>query len=192
LKKYIYELPDLLDTDYIFEKSMKVITTEWLETPAPYALGKYTDNPDYYINVKNDKYLESIRLKYPKLKDYIKILKSENGTWHAHIDKWRKTEINIPLKHYDDCQTHFYKEYTELEEVDSTFGSATGTWTSNKYVSYVETKDVIFSHKLVVPTLLNTAEPHSITNNSTQVRIIASWTYDDNYMTAIEELRHGH
>ena len=76
-------------------------------------------------------------------------------------------------------------------EKDSNDHHKAGTWTSNKYVSYVDAKDIIFSHKLVVPTLLNTAEPHSITNNSTQVRIIASWTYDDNYMTAIEELRNG-
>ena len=98
MKKYIYELPDLLDTDYIFEKAMKVITTEWLGTPAPYALGKYTDNPDYFINVKNDKYLESIRLKYPKLKDYIKVLKSEKGTWPVHVDKWRKIVRHIFIK----------------------------------------------------------------------------------------------
>ena len=119
-------------------------------------------------------------------------MKTEKGTWPAHVDKWRKTAINIPLKNYDKCQTHFYKDCIELDKVDSFFGSTYGTWTSNQYVNYVAVKDIIFSHKLVVPTVLNTAEPHSINNDSDETRIIASWTYDDNYATAIEELKSGY
>lgn len=188
MKQFIFEIKDFVDTDFLHDKVMQIFTREWAESDDATALANFTDNENYYINVENNTYLKSIRAKYPKLKPYIKILKSEKGIWPAHVDTWRQTAINIPIKNYNNCLTHFYDSGIEVQSMESSFGSRFGTWYSNDYVKYIEPGKLIFSHKLLYPTLVNTSKPHSIANSSDDTRIIASWTYDSDYYTAVEEL----
>jgi len=187
-KNYIYELDNFIDCLYVYNKAQKLLSEDWLELSDPYALGQYTDNENYYIQVESDDYLSSIKAKFPKLKSYIKLLKSEKGIWPAHVDNWRITAINIPLSNIEGCDTIFYKDnYVKKDSMYSPFGKVKGTWKSNKWITYIETKEELFKHQLTKPTIINTNKPHSVIKHTEGYRIIASWTYDAPFEQAVKD-----
>ena len=186
---YIQELDSFVDCDYVWSLAQPLLTSEWLSTPDPLALHKYTDNDDYIIHVEDNDYLANIRSQLPLLKPYIKIFKSEQGIWPAHYDNWRVTAVNIPLHNTTGCETIFYTDdYTEHNTIHSSFGSAEGEWHSSEWITYIRPQETLFSHELRVPTLINTNKPHSIHKLTPDSRIIASWTYDDTYAQAREDI----
>jgi len=188
MNNFVFEIPDFIDRAYLYTKAKEILTEKWLSTPDPWALADYTDR--VFIKVDDDEYLSSIREQHPKLKDYIKILKAETGTWPTHVDKHRVTAINIPLHNYEECDVIFYdNNYTELHEVTTKFGSIEDTWKSNNYLTYVQPKTVLYKHILNNTAIINTNAPHSIENRSNDNRIIASWTYDETFEQAIEDFQ---
>lgn len=185
MNQYATELPNVLDVSYFQEIANSIITQDWLSTPDPVALGKYTDA--VLINVSDYEYLTLLKNKHPNLRDYIKFMKSSKGSWPVHVDNHRTCAINIPIANTESTFTRFYDGGTKVDSVTEEFGGYPGTWYSNEYLTYITEANLVFEHVLSVPTIIDSTVPHGINNNGTESRIICSWAYDGTYANALED-----
>tara|TARA_B100001057_G_C22657631_1_gene874621 strand:- start:188 stop:754 length:567 start_codon:yes stop_codon:yes gene_type:complete len=184
---YVKEI-DILDKSFFQKLANDHMTERWLELNDVDALMLYTDRTP--INVNDYSYLKNIQKQYPKLQDYVKLLKSApGGSWPPHIDRHRATAINIPIRNCDENGvTRFYKDYHEVEFTTAWFGNQNKLWSTNPYVQYVEGGTIAFEHVLLEPTIINTKIPHDIINSGTKTRIICSWEYRDTFDNAVIDL----
>lgn len=185
--EYILTLPNLLDIDYMKQLCFQTMTDEWIAADDSYALKHYTDF--ITIDVESDEYLKSIRDKFPKLFPYIKIMKMDKGRWPAHIDTMRQCAINIPAQNCDETKiTRFGKNGKVVESLVTKFGNIEQEWTSHEYITFVEEQEMDFEFSMLVPTLINTKTPHQVINFADTTRVILSWSYDDTFEQAKQDL----
>jgi|TARA_B100000953_G_scaffold232273_2_gene193700 hypothetical protein len=185
--EYILTLPNLLDIDYMKKIGLQTITDEWLAANDSKALKIYTDFVT--IDVESDEYLKSIRDKFPKLFPYIKIMKMDKGRWPAHIDTSRQCAINIPIQNCNYSKiTRFGKNGKVVESLVTKFGNIEQEWHSHEYITFVEEQEMDFQFSMQVPTLINTKTPHQVINFTDTKRVILSWSYDDTFEQAKQDL----
>jgi hypothetical protein len=187
---YILTLPSLLDEDYMKKVGKETLTEEWLSIGDVQALRKFTDTVT--IDVESDPYLKSIRDTYPKLESYIKLLKMDKGQWPTHVDTQRSCAINIPIQNCDETKvTQMGKKGKLVKSIVTTFGDVEAEWHSHQYVQYVADAVVDFEFALQGPTLFNTKIPHGVINYTDTQRVIATWSYDDDFDNAKKDFLNG-
>ena len=185
MKKFVTEVANLLDVDVFRDIANSLITEEWLNTDDPAALGRFTDK--LLIDVSDYEHLTTVRNSYPRLSNYVKFMKSSQGTWPVHTDNHRKCAINIPIANAEHTATQFYEGGEVVDSVTEEFGGTPGTWYGNDYLTYVTGAKLVFEHTLLVPTIINSTIPHGINNKGIEPRIICSWTYEGTYQEALED-----
>jgi hypothetical protein len=126
------------------------------------------NSPAHHRFVKDDLYLTQIRNKYPFLSGVFNVYKHPpNYSVPIHIDADRFCAINIPICNTDQSSTIFYhkNQNTEIE------------YDSHRILNLVKSPvEECFRFTLTKPTLINTTYPHSVVNNSSETRIIISWS----------------
>lgn len=185
MKTYITELSNIFNISIFQEIAARLITPEWLNLSDPDALQKFTDTTPIDVNEYTDLLL--LKNKYPSLSSHIKFMKSTKGTWPVHIDNHRRSAINIPISNTINTITRFYTGGTAVDKIQAKFGNVSNVWYSNEYLTYIKDAHHAFDHILTVPTLVNTAQPHNIINNSEIPRVICSWATTSSYEEAQEE-----
>jgi hypothetical protein len=185
MKTYVTEITNVFDVSIFQEISAKLITPEWLRLSDPESLQKFTDK--FPVDTNEYPELLLLRKKYPSLSRYIKFMKSTKGSWPVHIDNHRHSAINIPISNTANTITRFYVGGTPVDKVHAMFGDVLNDWYSNEYLTYIKDAQKQYDHVLTIPTLVNTAQPHNIINNSDTPRIVCSWATSISYKDAQEE-----
>jgi hypothetical protein len=185
MNTYITEITDVFNISIFQEIASKLITPEWLESSDPGSLQKFTDK--FPIDINEYAELSLLRKKYPSLSRYLKFMKSTRGSWPVHIDNQRNSAINIPISNTANTITRFYTGGTPVNKVHAMFGNVLNDWYSNEYITYIKDSQKHYDHILTVPTLVNTAKPHNIINNSDTPRIVCSWATTLSYEEAQKE-----
>ena len=185
--EYVLTLPNFIDAAYARQIGLGIITDEWLAADDSKALQIYTDFVT--IDVESDPYLKSIRDKYPKLFPYIKIMKMDQGQWPAHTDTMRECAINIPVQNCNETKvTRFGQPGVAVESLVTVFGDLEKEWHSHEYITFVEEQEMDFEIAITVPTLINTKRPHQVINSTETKRVVLSWSYDDVFEQAKQDL----
>lgn len=186
--KYVVEL-ELDDTliNFLVELGKKWITPDWINAPAPVALG-FTDRN--ILKVDEHEILNEFRKRHPNLKPFIKLMKFEAGNIPAHIDAQRDCTLNIPVHNCNSgTKTRFFKNYKPVEEkwLDSFGDFGPKLWHSNEYITYIEGGEIDYEFSLTRPALMDTHTAHDIVNLTDDYRLIWSWTYDGSFAEAVAE-----
>ena len=177
---YIKEIQTELDLEYFARKGINNCTPEWLRTPAPIALGKFTATR--VIMVDDEPYLQEIRNRFPKLRNYMEMMKFEPGVIPIHTDNKRSCALNIPILNCNEHTTTTFYQATAVEESFERFGDVPPRpWKSSEFISYYKDAKPMFSFQFQKPVLFNTSKPHGIVNKSTGARLLWTWTCDDTF-----------
>jgi hypothetical protein len=186
--EFIYETKYSFDLPFFIQLGKKHITKQWRNSVLPETLRYADQNP---LAVKGIPYLENIRKIFPKLNPVIKLFVISPGTCPAHIDEKRSCTLNIPIKNCNEkTQTYFLKEYKVVEKTVIQYGLGSFLpQESNEFLSYVEDGYKTFSFGFNKPTLLNTKEPHGMINDTSENRLLWTWSYDDTFENAVRDFK---
>lgn len=177
---YVKEITTELDLEYFKRAGLENITKEWLRTPAPIALGKFTATR--VIMVDEVPYLRELRQRFPKLRAYMEMMKFEPGVIPIHTDNKRSCALNIPIFNCNEQTTTTFYEATAVDQSFERFGDVPPRlWKSSEFISYYKDAKPVFSFQFNRPVLFNTSKPHGIVNNSNNVRLAWTWTCDDSF-----------
>jgi len=155
---YVYETADFLDIPYIHNLVMEKLKLDFVEKGY------------VRINTETDKYLTSVRTKFPFLGNWLNIYHTKpNGYIPLHIDGHRLAAFNIPIQGCDaTSQTIYYEPATGA--IDKVYKEDERHYRINS-----EVKEV-YRFALTRPALIRNDVAHDVRRfNGTGVRIIASW-----------------
>jgi hypothetical protein len=122
----------------------------------------------HHRNVANHPYLQEIKSRYNFLSDTYNIYTLPGKKIiPLHVDAHRSAAFNIPIKNTKESKTIFY-EYIEepILEYDP----------KNIFNRIRSNVKEIFKFTLLEPTLINNSIPHMVVNDSSEPRIILSWS----------------
>lgn len=123
---------------------------------------------EHHRMVSNHPYLQQIKSQYYFLSDTYNIYTLPgNNIIPLHVDAQRSAAFNIPIKNTEASKTIFY-EYLEepILEYDP----------KNVFNRIKSRVKEIYRFTLLKPTLINNSIPHMVINNSSEPRIILSWS----------------
>ena len=157
----------------LYEKECELAKIDYVSIYNSLSINGKSD-PNIYCNVDSVPILKRLHSKYPFFNKEISIFKIDgtkcsDNNWPIHVDAGRKSALNIPIINCNlNAVTCFYEEPTPFQ---------------NKFIPIQQyhisliTGDlkIVDSFSLVMPTLINTAIPHSVINNGEGSRVIMSW-----------------
>lgn len=155
---YVFETLDFLDVPYIHNLVMEKLKLDFVEKGY------------VRINTETDKYLTSVRTKFPFFGNWLNIYHTKpNGYIPLHIDGHRLAAFNIPIQGCDaTSQTIYYEPVTG--EIDKVYKEDERHYRING-----EMKEV-YRFALTRPALIRNDVAHDVRRfDGTGVRIIASW-----------------
>ena len=161
----------MINNDYICQLNLD-INIEYLKNMVLTVPAKLIPGgASHHREVILDPYLISLKEKYPFLSPIYNVYNYPGySKLPPHIDSSRNCALNIPILNTENSDTIFYKL---VEPV------------THKYVAEKRRNEITslleesFKFSLTTPTLVNNSIPHSMTNNSSDRRIIISWSIDE-------------
>lgn len=174
--------------NFLINRSKKILTKEWIDTPVPLSL-RFTDENDLVAD--NYPVLKKFRDRHPRLISVLKLYKVEPGLCAAHLDNHRQCALNIPVFNCNDgTLTRFYKNYKTVSEkwLESFGAHGPATWYSDDYITYIDGGELAYQFSLTAPTIMNTTIPHDILNTTKTYRLMWSWSFepDCSFSNAVE------
>jgi hypothetical protein len=155
--EFIYELGIDFDLDYIKDLVLN-------KKP-----NKVPGLADHHRRVRDDEYMTSLKEKYPCLSEIYNIYVLPKGLGiPMHIDKDRKSALNIPIQGTESTDTVFFKVEGDLEIV----------YDEKRIYNLVKSSvSEVFRNTLSRPLLINNSIPHRVVNRDLEnIRISVSWS----------------
>ena len=123
--------------------------------------------------VDDNKYMLSIKKKYPWLSNYYNIYNIPyDKNFDLHIDAGRKCALNFPIENTKNSTTIFYKfKNNNYNYENNTISEEFRSW-------HFDHNDVVETYRCTIlhPVIFNTSVPHEVVNhNQTGYRVMLSW-----------------
>ena len=175
--KYVKLLPNLFDTSFLKDIANELVDENWREFTDVQALQIFTDT--YKILVDDYEQLQEIKKVYPKLNDYLKIIKMDpNGTWPlTTMPGHNGSDVCIPIENPLLSAT-FWNGCEEADDIEDYYGNEFGYWENNEYVSYYTGGKKVLTHVLSDISVMDATIPRQFINSTDTLGIYMVWRYD--------------